>query len=380
MVAKRLNKQNNFLKMKRKIIPQIEPFIGKEELKEVSETIKNKWISGGFKLKDFQGKIAKLCGVKHAIGVCNGTQALYVGLKILGIGPGDEVIVPDFTFIASANSVFWTGATPVFVDIDKKTFNIDPVKIEEAITQKTKAIMPVHIYGQSADMGKIMEIAKKHKLFVIEDAAQGIKVNFKGKPVGGFGDVGCMSFYADKVITTGEGGMVLTNDDELAKKAVILLNQGRSGRGWYIHDYMGYNFRLTDLQAAVGVAQIKKLPLIIKKRKKIEKLYKNYLAGVKGVEFPFVDPRGDKIPYRITILVEKPQELLDFLDKGGIKASRSFYPLHLQPCYNIKGNFPNSVFAYERILRLPSGTGLTEKEICYVCDKIKLFFKNYDRK
>jgi len=365
--------------MKRKIIPQIEPFIGAEELKEVSETIKNKWISGGPKLKEFQKRIAKLCGVKHAIGVCNGTQALYVGLKILGIGPGDEVIVPNFTFIASANSVFWTGAKPVFVDVDKKTFNIDPLKIEDAITQKTKAIMPVHIYGQSADMEKIMEIAKKHKLSVIEDAAQGIKVSFQGKPVGGFGDVGCMSFYADKIITTGEGGMVLTNNDELAKKAIILLNQGRTGRGWYIHDQMGYNFRLTDLQAAVGVAQVKKLPLIIKKRKNIEKLYKKYLAKVKGIEFPFVDPRGNKVPYRITILVENPQELLDFLDKEGIKASRSFYPLNLQPCYNIKGDFSNSIFAYERVLRLPSATGLTEKEIRYICNKIKNFFDNHGK-
>jgi len=365
--------------MKRKIISQTEPFIGKEELKEIAETIQNKWISGGPKLKSFQQSIAKLCRVKHAIGVCNGTQALYVGLKVLGIGPGDEVIVPNFTFIASANSVVWAGAKPVFVDVDKKTFNIDPLKIEEVITKKTKAIMPVHIYGQSADMEKIMKIAKKHKLFVIEDAAQGIKVNFKGNPVGGLGDVGCMSFYADKIITTGEGGMILTNSDELAKKVIILLNQGRTGRGWYIHDHMGYNFRLTDLQAAVGVAQIKKLPLIIKKRKKIEKLYKKYLAGVKRVEFPFVDPRGDRVPYRVTILVEKPQELLDFLDKNGIRASRSFYPLNLQPCYNIKGNFPNSIFAYERVLRLPSATGLTEKEVRYVCNKIKEFFKNYDK-
>ncbi|MCX6764884.1 MAG: DegT/DnrJ/EryC1/StrS family aminotransferase [Candidatus Nealsonbacteria bacterium] len=366
--------------MQKKIIPQTEPFLGKEELKEVSDCIKAKWISGGPKLKKFQEKIAKICGVKHAIGVCNGTQALYVGLKILGIGSGDEVIVPDFTFIASANAVIWAGGTPVFVDIDAKTFNINPEKIEEVITPKTKAIMPVHIYGQSADMGRIMEIAKKHNLFVIEDAAQGIMVSFQGKPVGGFGDVGCMSFYADKVLTTGEGGMVLTNNDELFKKATILLNQGRTGRGWYIHDYMGYNFRLTDLQAAVGLAQIKKLPDIISKRNKIEKLYQKYLAGVKGIKFPYVDPRGKRVPWRMIILVEKPKELSEFLDKEGIKTVRTFYPLHLQPCYNIAGDFPNSFFAYEKILRLPSATALTEREVRYVCDKIKLFFKKTGKK
>jgi perosamine synthetase len=360
--------------MKRKIIPQIEPYLGKEEIKEVTESIKAKWISGGPKLKKFQEKIAKLCKVKHAIGVCNGTQALYVGLKALGIGEGDEVIVPDFTFIASANAVVWTGAKPVFVDVDKKTFNIDPKKIKKAITKKTKAIMPVHIYGQSARMPEIMRIAKRHKLLVIEDAAQGIGVSYKGKPVGSFGDVGCLSFYADKIMTTGEGGMVLTNNDEIAKQCVILLNQGRTGRGWYIHDYLGYNFRMTDLQAGVGLGQLKKLPKIIKKRKKVEKLYRKYLANVPGVEFPYIDPNGFNVPFRITILVENPQSLMEFLDKKGIKTARSFYPLNKQPCYNIKGNFPNSLYAYEHLLRLPSGVSLKDSEIRYICQQIKKFF------
>lgn len=358
----------------RKIIPQIEPWLGKEEIAEVVESIKAQWISGGPKVKKFQEKIAKLCGVKHAVAVCNGTQALYIGLKILGVGQGDEVIVPDFTFIASANAVVWTGAKPVFVDVDAKTFNIDPRQIEKAITKKTRAIMPVHIYGQAADMAAIMRIAKKHHLKVIEDAAQGIKVSFQGKPVGGFGEVGCLSFYADKIMTTGEGGMVLTNNDELAKKAIILLNQGRTGRGWYIHDYLGYNFRLTDLQAAVGLGQLKKLPILVKRKKRIEKLYHKYLNNVPGVELPYVDRRGFNVPFRIIILVKKPQALMEFLDKEGIKTNRSFYPLHLQPCYKVKGNFPNTMRAYERILRLPSAVTLQEKEIYYICQKIKEFY------
>lgn len=375
--------------MIKKIIPQIEPWLGKEEIREVAESIKAQWISGGPKLKKFQEKIAKLCQVKHAIGVCNGTQALYVGLKILGIDRGDEVIVPDFTFIASANAVVWAGGKPIFVDVDAKTFNIDPAKIEKAITKKTKAIMPVHIYGQAAQMPEIMRIAKKYKLYVIEDAAQGIGVTYNGKPVGGFGDVGCLSFYADKVITTGEGGMVLTNNKRLAAKAVILLNQGRASRGWYSHDYLGYNFRMNDIAAGIGLAQLKKLSTIIKIKIKNENLYRKYLAEVPGVKFLYTDPEGFRVPYRSVIFVEDPQALLEFLDKSGIKTSRTFFPLHLQPCFikkggklgmgervnlKIKGRFPNTISAYEKILNLPSGATLKEREIRYVSEKIKEFF------
>lgn len=361
------------------MIPQVRPWLGKEELKELKEVLESQWISGGPKIKKFQEEIAKVCGVKHAITVCNGTQALYVALKILGIGKGDEVIVPDFTFIATANAVVWAGAKPVFVDIDR-TLNIDPRKIEAAITKKTRAILPVHLYGQSADMAAVMKIAKKHRLFVVEDAAQGIGVTFKGKPVGSFGDAGCLSFYADKTITTGEGGMVLTNSQDLAQKAITLQNQGRISRGWYIHEKVGYNFRMCDFQAAVGLGQLKKLGSIIKRKKRVESLYRKYLKDVPEVSFPYIDPRGFNIPFRMIILVNNPQSLMEFLEKNGVKAGRTFYPLHLQPCYkgkgyNTGGDFPNSMQAFERILRLPSAVTLTEKEIRYVCQKVKEFFK-----
>lgn len=361
--------------MKNKIIPPFEPWLGKEELKEVAQTIKDNWITGGPKVKEFQEKIAKLCQVKHAIAVSNGTVALYLGLKILGIGEGDEVIVPDFTFIASANSVVLAGAKPVFIDIDAETFNLDPSKVEKVLTKNTKAILPVHIYGQAADMPKICEVAERHNLYVIEDAAQGIGVTFERKPVGGFGDVGCLSFYADKTITTGEGGMVLTNNDKLAEKCTILINQGRLKRGWYFHEYIGYNFRLTDLQAAIGLAQLKKLPAIIRKKKRNEKLYRKYLSGVPEVKFPYLDPRGFNVPFRINILVKNPQGLLNFLERKGIGARRVFYPLHLQPCYKVKGNFPNAIFAYERGLSLPSAANLKQREICYICDSIRSFYR-----
>lgn len=359
--------------MKRKLIPQFEPWLGKEELKEVSKAIRANWITSGPRVKKFEEKIAKLCQVKHAIAVCNGTLALYLGLKILGIGPGDEVIVPDFTFIASANSVVLAGAKPVFIDVDSKTFNIDPEKIEQSVTKRTKAIMPVHIYGQAADMKAAMKVAKKHNLLVIEDAAQGIGVTFNKKPVGGFGDIGCLSFYADKTMTTGEGGMVLSNDDKLTERCLILLNQGRTKRGRYFHEHIGYNFRFTDLQAAIGLAQLRKLPTIIKRKKRNEKLYQKYLNNVPGIEFPFFDPRCFNVPFRINILIENPQTLLEFLEKQGIETKRFFYPLHLQPPYNIKGNFPNSIVIYEKGLSLPSSVTLTEEEIQYICEEIKEF-------
>ncbi len=357
------------------MIPQFEPWIGEEELAQITDTIRSNWITGGKKTREFESKIAELCGVKHAIAICNGTLALYVGLKILGIGEGDEVIVPDFTFIASANAVVMAGAKPVLVDVDEKTFNIDPERTEKAITPETKAIMPVHIYGQSADMDKICEIAENHGLYIIEDAAQGIGVTFNGKPVGGFGHVGCLSFYADKTMNTGEGGMVLTDDDELAEKCLILKHQGRTGRGIYFHEHIGYNFRLTDLQSAVGLAQLSKLPTIIERKKKNERLYRENLVDVDGIEFPYVDSRCFNVPFRINILVGAPQALSDLLNKEGIGSRQFFYPLHMQPCYNVNGEFPNSIRAYERGLSLPSAVTLTEDEITYICEKIKFFMK-----
>ena len=358
------------------MIPQFEPWLGEEELAQVAETIRANWITGGEKVKQFESKIAEICGVKHAVAVCNGTLALYVGLKALGISEGDEVIVPDFTFIASANSVVIAGAKPVFVDVDARTFNIDPEETEKAINSKTRAIMPVHIYGQAADMDAIGDIAERHNLYIIEDAAQGIKVTFKGKHTGSFGDVGCMSFYADKTMTTGEGGMVLTDDDKLAEKCLILKHQGRTGRGIYFHENIGFNFRLTDLQAAVGLAQLAKLSKIIERKKNNEMLYRKLLENTEGIEFPYIDPRGYNVPFRINILVDNPGELSDYLRTNKIDSRGFFYPLHQQPCYNVSGEFPNSVRAYERGLSLPSSVTLTEEQISYVCDKIKSFMRS----
>jgi perosamine synthetase len=357
------------------MIPLFEPWLGEEELTQITEVIKSKWIAEGEKTREFEKKIATLCGVKHAVAVSNGTVALYVALKLLGVGEGDEVIVPDFTFIASANSVKLTGAIPVFVDVDEKTFNIDPESTEKAITQKTKAIMPVHIYGQAADMDRIGELARKYALYIVEDAAQGIGVKFKGKPVGGFGDMGCLSFYADKTLTTGEGGMILTNDDKLAEQCILMKNQGRLRAGAYIHPHIGYNFRLSDLQAAIGLGQLSKLSTIIEMKKRKEKLYRDGLIDIKAIEFPYIDPMVYNVPFRINILVDDPEGLQKFLEKEGIGSRRFFYPLHRQPCYNVGGQFPNAEKAYARGLSLPSSVALSEQQILYICQKIRSFME-----
>jgi len=356
------------------MIPQFEPWIDEIELKQLSECIRDNWIAGGKKVAEFERRIAKLCGVKRAVACVNGTVALFMGLKALGIGHSDEVIVPDFTFIASANSVVLAGATPIFVDIDKYTLNIDPNLIGAAITERTRAIMPVHIYGQSANMDAVMEIAQRNRLSVIEDAAQGIGVTWNEKPVGSFGDVGCLSFYADKTLTTGEGGMVLTDDDKIADKCLRLAHQGNLGKGQYIHETIGYNFRMTDLQAAVGLAQLKKLPLIIEMKRTNEALYRRLLNG--AVEFPCVDSRCFSVPFRIVILVENPKELSTHLNECGVDTRRVFYPLHIQPCYNRNGDFSNSVRAYERGLALPSSVRLTQEQIKYICNRIKEYYGN----
>ncbi|MFC1994383.1 DegT/DnrJ/EryC1/StrS family aminotransferase [Chloroflexota bacterium] len=357
------------------MIPQYEPWIGEEELTQLADVVRANWVTEGNKTKEFEREVAEYCGVKHAVAVCNGTIALYVALKALGIGVGDEVIVPDFTFIASANSVKMAGATPVLVDVDIKTFNIDPDCVSQAITTKTKAIMPVHIYGQSADMDELLRIKDEYGLYIIEDAAQGIGVKFNGKHVGSFGNASCFSFYGNKTITTGEGGVILTSDDKVAEKCYMLKSHGTKQRGTYIHEDIGYNFRITDLQSAIGLAQLSKLDMILEMKSRNEIIYKDNLSSVTGIQFPRIDSRCDYVPWLINVLVDDPQNLREFLMKEGIETRPFFYPLHRQPCYNIRDEFPNSDYLYERGLSLPSSVLLTEEQIGYICEKINLFME-----
>jgi perosamine synthetase len=356
-------------------IPIIKPFLGQEEADLVLETIRDNWITGGKKVQEFESKIATLTQSKYAIACSNGTMALYMALVAMGVKQGDEVIVPDFTFIASANAVILAGAKPVFCDIDYVSFNIDVKHAETLITSDTVAIMPVHIYGQSANMKQVLDFALKHKLLVIEDAAQGVGVNYCNHPVGALGDVGTLSFYSDKTITTGEGGIVLTNSPEIADKALMLKHQGRRKRGIYLHESIGYNFRLTDMQAAIGLAQLGKLDYIIKRKKEIEQMYKDKLKDAKGVTIPLIDKDCFNVPFRINILVDNPKTVMGYLKGKGIDSMRFFYPLHKQPCYQYlkleDKDFERSIWAYQHGLSLPSWVQLSDSQIDYICKCVR---------
>jgi len=360
-------------------VPQLEPYVGKEEIANLTKVIKNKWLTEGPFCKEFVELIQKKTGAKYACLVNNGTLGLYLGLKALGVKEGDEVILPDCTFNATGSSIAFTGAKPVFVDVYDYSWNIDPNKIEQYITEKTKVIIPVHVYGQSANMDMIMEIAKKYNLKVLEDAAQGFGVYFDGKHTGTIGDIGLISFFADKTITTGEGGILLTNNEELYKKIKMLRNQGRENSGVFIHPELGMNFRLTDLQAAVGVAQIKKFDKILKKKTENYNLYKKLLTGVEEVQFLMIPPWSNFVPFRANIKAWDAERLLNYLEDNVIQTRRVFYPLHLQPCYRQwkynDASYPESKKAYAEGLSLPVFYNLTKEQITYVCNKIKEFYK-----
>ncbi len=357
----------------REKIPYYEPLLGDEEIAQLTEVIRSNWVSEGAKTREFEAKIAELAGTKHGLAVSNCTAALIIAMKALGIGQGDEVIAPDFTFIATTNSIHLAGATPVLVDIDPKTFTIDPLQTEQAITPRTKAILAVHLYGQAADMERVLEVAHRHGLSVIEDAAQGLGVRLNGKSAGSFGDVGCFSFFADKSITLGEGGMVCTNRDDLIDDLLMLKNDGRLERGTYRHPRVGYNFRITELQAAVGLAQLSKLDFIIERKRRNLFLYRELLNDVSGVELPVLDPRCFIVPHRINILVDDPEALKAHLYRAGVGTRRFFMPIHQQPSYNWPGCYPHAERAFARGLSLPSHPALTEEQVRYICTQISKF-------
>lgn len=361
------------------MIPVIEPYLGEEEKALLIDCIDRNWITGGPKVKEFESKISSMVGVKHAIACMNGTMALYMGLKAMKDlykwPDGFGVIVPDFTFIASANAVVLAGGNPIFCDVYRDTLNIDCYSAELKLDKTVKAIMPVHIYGQSANLDEVLKFAQDYDLKVIEDAAQGVGVSWKGKAVGSFGDCGIHSYYSDKNLSCSEGGMVLTDNDKIAEKCIRLNNQGRTGRGWYQHDEIGFNFRMTDLSASIGLAQLSKFDFIRKMKWEHDRRYKELLKDIPQVSFVHNSVHSVSVPFRHNILVPEPESLADFLEKNGVKSMRFFYPLHLQKCYNRKGHYPNSIKSYFHGLSLPSSVGLTDGQILYICNKISEFYR-----
>jgi len=367
------------------MIPVCEPYLNGNELKYVDDAVRTGWISSSGKyVKAFEEAFADYCGVKYAVGVCNGTVALHLALTCLGIGKGDEVIIPDFTMIASAFSVCYTGAMPVFVDADEKTWNIDILKIEEKITPRTKAIMPVHIFGNPCDMDAIYKIAKKHHLLIIEDAAEAHGATYKGKKAGSFSDIAAFSFFANKNLTTGEGGMVVTNNETLYKRALYFKNMcfDPDAPRNYIHNDIGFNYRMSNLHAAIGLAQIEKADEYKKMRIRNGKLYRKYLKDIKGIILQKDQTDAENVFWMNGILLDPEKygrmrdELIHLLKEKGIDTRLFFIGMHRQPsllkfgsdgsgCYPITNNLAENGFY------LPSASSLSEDKIRYICDGIK---------
>lgn len=360
-----------------KRISQIEPWLGQEEKEELVSVIDSGWFTEAQKTRDFERVFAEYVGSMHAIAVNNGTVSLTIACMALGIGRGDEVIVPDFTMIASPNSVRLAGADPVMVDIDPETLCLDIKAAEATITRKTKAIMPVALNGRYPDMDALAALARKHKLSIIEDAAQALGSRCRGKHLGTFGEVGSFSFSTPKVITTGQGGMLVTDDGALNEKICKIKDFGRRQKSEDIHIMMGYNFKFTEFQAAVGLAQMKKLKWRVQRKKDMFRLYRKYLAGLSRVSFVETN-LSDTSPWFIDVLLEgvDREALAAKLKERGI-GTRPFYPpIHAQvPYANVKGLFPVSDDICRRGLWLPSSSFLTDEDIVSICDEIERFFK-----
>ena len=356
------------------MIPISEPYLGKEELENITKCITTNWISSqGPFVKQFEEEIADYTGVEYGITTSSGTTALHLAITALGIGKDDEVIVPDLTFIATANAVTYTGAKPVLVDVDASCWCIDPSKIEKAITPKTKAIMPVHLYGHPADMESIIKLALKYGLYIIEDAAEAQGAKYKNRMVGSFGTINCFSFFANKIITTGEGGICLTNNKELADRMRILRDHGMNPQKRYWHNYIGFNYRMTNLQAAIGVAQLGRIDELINARKRVADWYNSGLSGL-PITLPPILEWADPVTWQYTILLSNRQvkeKIIECLKDKGVDTRPMFYPIHMMPPYRGKEQFPVAEDLSVRGISLPSSPNLKGSQLDYICNCIE---------
>jgi len=356
------------------MIPVNEPLIGKKEFEYVNECLKTGWISSAGKfIEEFEDKFAAYINRKYGIAVNNGTNALILALRVLDLPAGSEVVMPTFTIISCALACIYNNLKPVLVDCKLDTWNMNVSQIEEKITEKTKAIMVVHIYGHPVNMDPMMKIAKKYNLYIIEDAAEAIGAEYKSQKCGTFGDVSCFSFYANKTITTGEGGMVLTDDDKLAEKLRRLRNLGFIPQRRFYHEELGYNFRMTNIQAAIGLAQLEKIEEHINIKRKIGKLYIELLKDVSCLRLPVEKEWAKNIYWMYGIVLDektrmKAEEFGKKLLENGIQTRPFFLGMHEQPVFHKMGLFIDEHYPVaERIakqgLYLPSGLTLKEEEI-----------------
>ncbi|MBV8502039.1 MAG: DegT/DnrJ/EryC1/StrS aminotransferase family protein [Paucibacter sp.] len=361
-------------------IPIYQPDLGGNVKAYVNECLDTSWISSrGRFVSEFEDRFAQRIGVAHAASVCNGTVALHLALMALGIGPGDEVIVPTLTYIASANAIAYTGATPVFVDSVRSTWQIDPEDVRRHITPRTRAIMPVHLYGQACDMDALMAIAAEHRLFVVEDCAEAFGTFYKGRHVGTFGDISTFSFFGNKTITTGEGGMVVSKDKTLIERSRHLKGQGLAAHREYWHDVVGYNYRMTNIEAAIGLAQLERADEFIGKKRALAETYRTALQDL-PVQVHAEAPDTVHSYWMVSILVERAEQrdaLREHLAKAGIETRPLFYPVHTMPMYarNYRKHSVAEDLAW-RGINLPSWPGLSQAQLEIIVEAIRSFYRD----
>ena len=359
-------------------IPVYQPDLTGNEKRYVLECLDSSWISSkGRFIAEFEDRFAAQVGVNHSVGVCNGTVALHLALVTLGIGPGDEVIVPTLTYIAAVNAIAYTGATPVFVDSVPETWQMDPADVRRKLTPRTKAIMAVHLYGHPCDMGSLTSIAREKGIFLVEDCAEAFGTRYCGRHVGVFGDIACFSFFGNKTITTGEGGMVVTNDKTLFERARHFKGQGLAAHREYWHDVIGYNYRLTNICAAIGLAQLERAGEVITKKRQLAETYRQELAGL-PVEMQGEHGDATHSHWMISILVGAAADrepLRARLKENGIETRPFFYPAHTMPMY--ASHFHRHPVAENlawRGINLPSWPGLTTAQVKDIATTVRGYF------
>lgn len=359
------------------MIPVFAPWLSDNVRRYVLDCVDSGWISSlGEYVGRFEREFARFCEARHGVACSNGTTALHLALVTLGIGPGDEVLVPDLTFVATANVVRYTGATPVLVDADPVTWTLDPADARRKVTSRTRAIIPVHIYGHPVDLDPLLELAAQHDLSVVEDAAEAHGARYKGRRVGAIGRIGAFSFYGNKIITTGEGGMLVTNDPALAERAAFLRDHAMDPRRRYYHPEIGFNYRMTNIQAAIGCAQLEQAEAILDRRKAIAAAYYAGIADVPGLTLPPAAPWAENVYWMYSVLIEPAfgrdrEAVREGLRARGVDSRPFFVPLHELPPYRSDAPFPRATALSRRGINLPSGTGLTLDEIATVCRALR---------
>lgn len=368
----------------KRFIPVAAPMLNGNEKAYVMDCLDTTWISSNGKyIERFESAFAEFCGVKHAAACCNGTMALHLALMALGVSRGDEVIVPTLTFVATANAVTYCGARPVFVDSEPETWNMDPNLIEAKITPRTKGIIVVHLYGHPVDMDPVMSLARRYGLSVIEDAAEAHGAEYKGRKVGSIGDIATFSFYGNKIVTTGEGGMVVTDDDALIARVRQLKGQGMDPNRRYWFPIIGYNYRMTNIAAAIGLAQLEKAEWHIERRREVAKWYCEGLKGNSAIVLPVEKKWARNVYWMFSVVLDEKLSVerdvvMAGLAKEGIETRPIFYPMHTLPPYRrlARGKrFPVAERIASRGLNLPTSARLTHEDIDLVCDALKKCIK-----